>query len=102
MNRDQAKTVLLLYRPGTTDTGDPEIAEALTLATQDSELTRWLVEHCARQEAMRAGIRKITVPAGLKEQIVSEQAARGRTGFRWQRAALAAVAAIVVLVVLTP
>ncbi|MFZ0828735.1 MAG: hypothetical protein WAO02_15060 [Verrucomicrobiia bacterium] len=102
MNRDQAKTILLLYRPGTTDAGDPEIAEALALAKQDSELTRWLVEHCTRQEALRTGFRKLPVPAGLKEQIVSEQAARAKVGIRRQRAVLVALAVVAVLVALTP
>ena len=82
MNRDEAKTILLLYRPGTADADDPQIAEALALAKQDPELTRWLVEHCARQETLRAEFRQITVPAGLKEQIISEQAARTRAGIR--------------------
>ena len=35
MNRDEAKTILLLYRPGTADAGDPEISAALALAKQD-------------------------------------------------------------------
>ena len=39
MNRDEAKIILLLYRPGTADAGDPEVAEALTLAKNDPELT---------------------------------------------------------------
>ena len=81
MNRNEAKTILLLYRPGTTDAGDPEIAGALALAKQDPELTRWLAEHCARQEAVRAGFRKITAPAGLKEQIISEQASSREDAF---------------------
>jgi hypothetical protein len=102
VNRDQAKTILRLYRPGTTDASDPEIVEALALAKQDPELTRWLVEHCAGHEALRAGFRKIPVPAGLKEQIISEQAARAKTGIRRQRAVLVALAVVAVLVVLTP
>jgi len=102
MNRDEAKTILLLYRPGTADAGDPEIAAALALAKQDPELTRWLVEHCRRQEAVRAGFRKITAPAGLKEQIISEQAAHEKMLFWRQRAVLAVAAVVVALVVLTP
>ena len=102
MNRDQAKTVLLLYRPGTADADDPEIAAALALAKSDPELTRWLAEQGARQKAVQAGFRKITAPAGLKEQIITEQAARGKTAFRRQRMILAAAAAIVALVLLTP
>ena len=102
MNRDEAKTLLLLYRPGTADAGDPEIAAALELAKQDPELTRWLVEHCARQEALRAGFRQITAPAGLKEQIISEQAAQEKI-ISWRQNMVLAVAAVVVaLVVLAP
>ena len=102
MNRDEAKTILLLYRPGTADADDPEIAAALALAKQDPELTCWLVEHCARQEAVRAGFRKITAPAGLKEQIISEQAAHEKRLF-WRRRAVLTVAAVAVaLAVLTP
>ena len=102
MNRNEAKTILLLYRPGTADADDPQIAGALGLAKQDPELTRWLVEHCARQEALRAGFRQITAPAGLKEQIVSEQAAQEKI-ISWRRNAIFAVAAVVVaLVALAP
>ena len=102
MNRDEAKTILLLYRPGTADAGDPEIARALELARQDPELTRWLAEHCARQEALRAGFRQITAPAGLKEQIISEQAAQERTISWRQSAVLVAAAIVAALVVLAP
>ena len=102
MNRDEAKTILLLYRPGTADADDPQIARALELARQDPELTRWLVEHCARQEALRAGFRQITAPAGLKEQIISEQAAQEKVIFWRQRAVLAAAAVVAALVVLAP
>jgi uncharacterized membrane protein YbaN (DUF454 family) len=102
VNRNEAKTILLLYRPGTADAGDPEIAAALALTKQDPELTRWLVEHCARQEALRAGFRQITAPAGLKEQIISEQAAQEKI-ISWRRNAIFAVAAVVVaLVALAP
>jgi hypothetical protein len=102
MNRDEAKTILLLYRPGPADADDPEIAAALSLARQDPELTRWLGEHHARQEALRAGFRKITAPPGLKEQIISEQAARGRIGIRRQRMIFAAAVVVAALVILTP
>jgi hypothetical protein len=73
MTRDQARKTLLLYRPGTADAAEPEIAEALALAQQDAELSRWLEQHCAKQEMVRAKIRQIPVPAGLKEQIISER-----------------------------
>ncbi len=102
MNHNEAKTILLLYRPGTADADDPQIAEALALAQRDPELARWLKEHCARHEAMRAGIRKITAPAGLKEQIISEQAAHERISLRRRNAILAVAAVMVALIALAP
>ncbi len=104
MNHDEAKTILLLYRPGTADAEDPRIAEALGLAGRDPDLAGWLEEHAARQEALRAKFRQIAVPAGLKEQIISEQRALTKRAARRERlTALAAVAVIVVsLVVLAP
>lgn len=97
MNRDEAKTILLLYRPDTADAEDPQIAEALALAKQDSELSRWLEEHCARQNALREKFRQIEIPAGLKEQIISEQAARAKIiRLRERITTVLAVAAIVV------
>jgi hypothetical protein len=78
VNRDEAKTILLLYRPGTADAEDPQIAGALALAKRDPELAGWLEAHCARQLVIGEKFRQITVPAGLKEQIISEQAASER------------------------
>ena len=94
MNRDEAKNILLLYRPGTADADDPQIAEALALAKRDPELARWLEEHCARQEALREKFRQIAVPAGLKEQIISEQAAQEKMIFWRRKFALVAAAAV--------
>jgi hypothetical protein len=98
VNRDEAKTILLLYRPGTVDADDLQIAEALALAKQDPELTRWLEAHCARQEVLRAKLRQITPPVGLKEQIISEQAARDRIR-SWRRNAIFAVVLVVVALI---
>ena len=102
MNLDEAKAILLLYRPGTADADDPQIAGALALAQREPELAEWLKEHGARQEALRAEFRQITPPAGLKEQIISEQAAQEKI-ISWRRNAIfAAVAIIVALIVLAP
>lgn len=97
MNRDEAKQILLLYRPGTADADDPEVAAALALAKDDPELSRWLAEHNARQTALREKFRQIPVLAGLKEQIVSEQAAKTKAAsLRGRLVGAAAVAAILV------
>lgn len=78
MNRNEAKQILLLYRPGTADGDDPQVAEALAWAQRDAELARWLEQVCAQQIALRAKFRQLEPPAGLMEQIISEQAASRR------------------------
>ena len=98
MNREEAKTILLLYRPETADSGDPQIAEALALAKQDPELARWLDEHCARQNALRTKFRQIEIPAGLKEQIISERAAQEKIIF-WQRNFAPAAAVVMAIII---
>lgn len=103
MNRDEAKVILLPYRHGTTDAADPQVAEALAQAERDQELKDWLVKHCARQFVLRENFRQIRAPAGLKEQIISEQqAAQENVIFWWPKFALAAVAALVLLVAIFP
>ena len=73
MNTEEAKYVLLGYRPHTGEAPDPDTVEALELTKRDTDLGRWLAGHCARQDALRAKFRSIKAPAGLKEQIISEQ-----------------------------
>lgn len=102
MNREEARNILLLYRPETADAGDPQIAGALALAKSDPELARWLDEHCARQNALRMKFRQIAAPAGLKEQINSERAAHERFIFWRRKAVFAAVTVVVAFVILAP
>ena len=75
MNLSEAKEILLLYRPGTADAADPEVAQALELARQDAELGRWLGQHRAFQETIRAKFRQIEVPAHLKSSLLIRGAA---------------------------
>lgn len=95
MNREEAKTILLLYRPGLADAADPQVAEALMLAKCDPELTRWLEEHCARQNSLSNAFREIAVPAGLKEQIISEQSAMRKMAAHRRSLTFATLAAAV-------
>lgn len=100
MNRDEIKQILLIYRPGTSDADDPEVAEALALAQRDQELSQWLEEHNARQKALQEKFRQLSVPLGLKEQIISEQAARKRAASKREKfIGVAAVAVIVVALI---
>ena len=102
MNHEEAKNILLLYRQGTADADDPQIAEALALAERDQELKDWLAKHCAQQLVLREKFRQIAAPAGLKEQIVSEQAAQEKMIFWRQKFALAAAAVLMFLTALIP
>lgn len=97
MNINEAKQILLIYRPGTRDADDPEIAAALQLVDTDPELSHWFEEHCARQNALRQKFQQISIPAGLKEQIISEQAAAAKAAsLREKIVGAVAVAAIVI------
>lgn len=98
MTREEAQKVLLLYRPGTPDAADPEVAEALALAARDAELSRWLDRHCAQQEILRGVIRQTPVPAGLREQIISERPSflRRRLGRRHVALTLASLCILLI------
>jgi hypothetical protein len=102
VNPEETKDILLLYRPETADAEDPQIAEALELARHDPALKDWLAKHCARQLGLREKFRQITAPAGLKEQIISEQAVQAKTIFWREKSVLAALAILVLLAMLAP
>lgn len=71
MTREEAKTILLLYRPGTADATDPQIAEALALAQQDPDLETWLERQAVLQNIVREKFQQIVPPPGLKEKIIA-------------------------------
>jgi hypothetical protein len=98
VNNQEAKEVLMLFRPGVADESDPEFAEALTVARRDPELSQWFVEHCALQDALRAKFRQIPVPEGFKEQILSERPV-SRARLVRDRVALVAAAVVITLLV---
>jgi hypothetical protein len=70
VTRAEAQQVLLLYRPGSEDSGDAAMAQALSLAQDDRELGQWFEQHCAFQRAMRAKFRQIEVPTHLKTSLL--------------------------------
>jgi hypothetical protein len=100
MNAAEAKEILVLYRPGTADASDPAFAEALRLCEQDPELKRWFQEHCAVHATLRDRFRQITVPEGLKQQILAER--KVHTTFSRRSVVLAVVVAVAVLTGLLP
>jgi len=100
VDNQQAKEILLRYRPGTTDATDPEFAAALEQAKRDVELGRWFERHCAFQSAIRDRFRQLTAPPDLKEKILAD-CRPAAVVLWWQRPVfqtLAAAAAIVLLI----
>jgi hypothetical protein len=102
VNRSEAKEVLLLYRPGTADAADPQVAEALALARRDLELGRWFDQHVAFQKAMGAKFRQIEVPAHLKTSLLIQGAAQTQVppSQAWWRSPLWLTTAVAVLLLL--
>ena len=101
MNREEAQDILLRYRHHhAADETDPQVAAALALAKTDAELARWLERHCARQFVLREKFRAIPVPAGLKEQIISEHRASQRRAPQARRLLLAATVAFAAVLLL--
>jgi uncharacterized membrane protein YbaN (DUF454 family) len=97
MNRDEAKQVLLLYRPGTADAEDPEIVQAMAVAREDHELAHWFEQHRRFQVAMREKFRQIQAPEHLKMALLAQQRIIHPVPW-WQRPAwLSAAAAVIVL-----
>jgi hypothetical protein len=70
MDNRQAKEILQLFRPGTTDALDPQMAEALQAVQRDPELAKWFEEQCAVYLAVRGKLKQIEVPPDLKRKIL--------------------------------
>ncbi|MDB6109637.1 MAG: hypothetical protein JWR69_1387 [Pedosphaera sp.] len=78
MDSSQVKKVLQLYRPGTTDALDPQMAEALQAVQLDPELAHWFDEHCGVYIAIRGKLKQVEVPPDLKRKILLENVGRRR------------------------
>ena len=102
MTPSEAKAVLLLSRPDTADTTDPQMAEALELARQDPELGRWFEQHRAFQKAMRDKFRQIEVPAHLKTSLLVQKPSQPvpLSPPPWSRTPVWLTAAVAVLLLL--
>jgi uncharacterized membrane protein YbaN (DUF454 family) len=85
-----------MYRPGVDDADDPLIAEALAQSRRDPDLARWLEQQQAVDAALGRKFKQIAVPAGLKQQILSERKVV-RPAIWWERRTLLAAAAAAVI-----
>ena len=98
MTPQQAKQVLLAFRPWVNDALDPEMAEALALSRENPELAQWLETHNETQATLRNSFKKITPPEAFKEQIISEHNASLRQTW-WRRPAVVATLALIVIAI---
>ena len=98
MNRDEAKEILMLYRPGTADAEDPLVEEAIQVTRQDPDLAQWFKEHQAFQAAMRAKFRQIHAPDHLKMALLVRQKVIRPQVWRQSPLWIAAAALIALLV----
>jgi hypothetical protein len=96
MNSQQAKQVLVGYRPGIDDTSDPQIAEALRQLEQDPELALWFEQLQRADEIIRSRLREMSAPTDLKQRILAEQKI-ARPNFAWRKPLLIAAAAAVIV-----
>ncbi len=71
MNSQEAKGILLLYRPGSLEASEGPLAEALEQTQRDPELRHWFEQHCVVQSALREKFRHIPAPTDLKESILA-------------------------------
>jgi hypothetical protein len=72
MDRDEAKNIIQLCRPGNeSDLNDPLIAEAFEVLESDSELQIWFEDQQAFDAQMTASMEAIEPPADLKASILA-------------------------------
>lgn len=99
MTREQAREILLLHRSGADN--DPELAEALRLASDDPELRQWLEQHREFNASISKQLQGIEPPADLKEHILARAKTAPQRPASIQRFPLWAAAAAIILLVAT-
>src|ERR1700722_3690134 len=97
MDSRQAKEILALYRPGSIDATDPQMAAALELVQRDPDLAAWFEQHCAVYTAIRGKLKEIPVPPSLKQSILSRQVDHRRIIQLFRPSWLATAAAALVI-----
>jgi hypothetical protein len=71
VTREEARRILMLYRPDVPETSDLALTEALALAKRDPELMIWLEKHLAWQRSLGRKLRSLPVPEELLPQILA-------------------------------
>jgi anti-sigma factor RsiW len=71
MNREEAKLILQVCRPGGQDAGDTQFAEALALLKSDTELAAWFADQQKFDAFVSRKLKSVAVPPGLKAKILA-------------------------------
>jgi len=95
---EEAKQILLLYRPDGADANDPEFATALEQMRQDPALQEWFDGHCEAQAKLREKFAALPVPENLKDAILAGRKIV-RPAFWWQKPAWLAAAAMIAFLI---
>ena len=69
MDKQTAKLILQSFRPSGVDSEDASFAEALAFASQDKELSCWLANERAQDQAFSDALNQVEIPPNLKEGI---------------------------------
>jgi len=104
MNKQQAREILSVYRPGTEDEHDPIFAEALALARTDRELKTWFEESTAFDGGLRTALARVDAPIDLREIILAGRKIIRPTpwwNYRLSGRQLAAAAALILVAALS-
>ena len=97
MNQHEAKFLLRAFRPDGQDARDPVFTEALAQAESDPKLKAWFDREASFDRTMRAKLREVQPPAGLREAILAGSRASRQRRSWWQNPAWLAVAAAIAI-----
>jgi hypothetical protein len=75
MDNETARFILRSFRPDGADANDPDFAEALKLAVENRELGEWLASERAFDAGFSDSLNSVSLPADLREDILSYLAA---------------------------
>ncbi len=99
MDDKYARSILSLHRPSDEDCGDARFREAQQQAESDPTLATWWAEEKELDQVITAKLMSTSVPAGLKERLLTSEIPKPVRG-TWRRPILLAAACLVAMAVL--
>lgn len=97
MNRDEAKLMLAGFRANGADASDPDMAEAVAFARNDTELGDWFERERAFDRAVADQLERLHAPLDVKREILAGRRVAGwgvKRRFQWMPLAAAAAIAL--------